>query len=343
MLLVIYCLVTFLKCYLVEAKRATIVFILRLFLVSSSAFHPRNRHQGRYDFTQLIKASPELARFMITNPYGKPSIDFANPQAVLAFNKALLKSLYQLQFWQIPEGYLCPPVPGRADYVHAVADVLAADGIDINTAQSHLKILDVGTGANCIYPLLAHLDYGWQVVGTDIDPIALKSAIQNVQKNNLQQHIELRLQKESKACFSHVIHSNERFIMTLCNPPFHSNAQEAASGSERKWRNLGKLDPQRKLPALNFGGKNNELWCAGGEVAFVRRMIKDSKAFAQQVLWFSCLLSKQDNVRQAKRALADVHASEIKVVSMAQGQKQSRFIAWSFMDVQQRKLWLSQL
>jgi 23S rRNA (adenine1618-N6)-methyltransferase len=33
--------------------------------------------------------------------------------------------------------------------------------------------------------------------------------------------------------------------------------------------NLGKQDPKRKLPVLNFGGQNNELWCEGGEIRFV--------------------------------------------------------------------------
>lgn len=309
--------------------------------MSASLFHPRNRHQGRYNFPQLIKASPELARFMITNPYGKPSIDFANPEAVLAFNKALLKSLYGVTFWQIPQGYLCPPVPGRADYVHGVADLLAEDGLDIKHQQPQIRALDIGTGANCIYPLLAHLDYGWHITASDIDPVSITNARQIVERNQLAQAIELRLQKDTSALFTHIIQAGEQYAVTLCNPPFHSSAQEAAAGSQRKWSNLGKLDPQRKLPKLNFGGQNNELWCAGGELAFVRRMVKDSRQFAEQVVWFTCLLSKQDNVRQAKRALQDAQAKEVKVRAMAQGQKQSRFIAWSFLTQAQRQALLT--
>ncbi|WP_286914339.1 RlmF-related methyltransferase, partial [Pseudomonas sp. UBA6315] len=48
-------------------------------MTEKPTLHPRNRHQGRYDFPSLIKAHPDLARFTITNPHGKPSIDFANP------------------------------------------------------------------------------------------------------------------------------------------------------------------------------------------------------------------------------------------------------------------------
>ena len=89
--------------------------------------HPRNRHSGRYDFPKLIAACPELGEYVILNPYGKQSIDFANPDAVRVFNRALLRQFYGIQHWDIPAGYLCPPVPGRADYLHGLADLLAGD------------------------------------------------------------------------------------------------------------------------------------------------------------------------------------------------------------------------
>lgn len=138
--------------------------------------HPRNRHQGRYDFPALIKACPALAEFVILNPYGKQSIDFANPAAVRVFNRALLAQLYGIQHWDIPPGYLCPPVPGRADYLHGLADLLATDNDGAIPRGAAVRVLDIGTGANCIYPLLGQADYGWQFLGADIDPQALASA-----------------------------------------------------------------------------------------------------------------------------------------------------------------------
>ena len=308
-----------------------------------SQLHPRNRQQGRYNFAQLIQAEPALAPFMLTNPYGKPSINFADPQAVRVFNRALLKQLYGLSYWDIPENYLCPPVPGRGDYVHNLADLLVEDGLELK-AQQGCKVLDIGTGANCIYPLLGHLDYGWRMVGADIDRQALASAQHIVQQNQLQAAIELRLQTDPKQLFTGVIQGDERFALTLCNPPFHSSAAEAASGSRRKWKNLGKQAPERQLPTLNFGGQSNELWCPGGEVAFVRRMLRESQRYGQQVAWFTSLLSKQDNVRQAKRELEKLSGvAEIKVLNMSQGQKISRFIAWSFQPTEQRRTYLKSL
>ena len=301
--------------------------------------HPRNRHQGRYDFPALLQAHPALARFVIRNPYGKPSIDFADPAAVRTFNRALLAQLYGLHHWDIPDGYLCPPVPGRADYLHGLADVLATSNAGIIPRGEQVRVLDIGTGANCIYPLLGHIDYGWQFVGSDIDPQALAAAQRNLVANGLDQAIELRLQSQRTQIFRGLLRADERFHLTLCNPPFHASASEAHSGSRRKWRNLGKLDPSRQLPALNFGGQYNELWCPGGELAFIQQMIEESREHAAQVLWFSCLVSKAGNLPLLHARLRQVGARQIRQVDMAQGQKQSRFLAWSFLDSDQQAAW----
>ncbi|MDY0415738.1 MAG: 23S rRNA (adenine(1618)-N(6))-methyltransferase RlmF [Gammaproteobacteria bacterium] len=308
---------------------------------AGALLHPRNRHQGRYDFAALIAVEPRLKAFMIINPYGKESIDFANPAAVRVFNAALLHQLYGIKNWRIPEGYLCPPVPGRADYIHGLADLLAADTGGKIPRGRGFTALDVGTGANCIYPLLGHHDYGWRFIASDIDAQALASAAATLAANGLETLIELRVQSDKSAFFKGVLRADERVICTLCNPPFHSSAAEASSGSERKWRNLGKQDPQRRLPTLNFGGKSNELWCKGGELTFVRNMIKESKDYAGQVLWFTTLVSKSAHIRLLQRVLTQVGALDVQVCCMAQGQKQSRFLAWTFHAAEQRKAWLA--
>ncbi len=310
---------------------------------AGALLHPRNRHQGRYDFAALIAVEPRLKAFVIINPYGKQSIDFANPAAVRVFNAALLKQLYGIKDWQIPEGYLCPPVPGRADYIHGLADLLASDAKGVIPRGAGFTALDVGTGANCIYPLLGQHDYGWRFIASDIDVQALANARQTLRANALDKVIELRLQSDKSAFFKGVLRADERIVCTLCNPPFHSSAAEASTGSERKWRNLGKQDPQRKLPALNFGGKSNELWCKGGELTFVRNMIKESKDYAEQVLWFTTLVSKSAHIRLLQRVLKQVGAVDVQVCSMAQGQKQSRFLAWTFHTAEQRQAWLAKV
>lgn len=304
--------------------------------------HPRNRHQGRYNFPELIKSSPELGKFMITNPHGKPSIDFANPEAVRVFNRALLKAQYGIQHWDIPADYLCPPIPGRADYVHVLADLLAEENGGEIPRGAQVQVLDIGVGANCIYPLIGHSDYRWRFLGSDIDATALAAAGAIIQANGLGKAISLRPQGNPKHILQGLLKSDERFDLTLCNPPFHASREEATRGSQRKWRALGKADPKRKLPVLNFGGQNSELWCDGGEIRFVSQLVAESVSLGLQVLWFTSLVSKATNLPGIQAALKKAGAQQVRVVEMGQGQKQSRMVAWSFQDASARQAWRQQ-
>ena len=309
--------------------------------VDKAVLHPRNRHTGRYDFPALIAGSPELARFVILNPYGKQSIDFADPEAVRVFNRALLKQFYGIVHWDIPPGYLCPPIPGRADYLHGLADLLADENAGEIPRGASIHALDIGTGANCIYPLIGLREYGWRFTGSDIDATALASARTIVTANKLGKSIELRAQQHPRHVFENLLQAEDRFDVTLCNPPFHASQAEASSGSQRKWRNLGKLDPKRKLPALNFGGQAAELWCEGGEAAFIALLAEESRGVSQQVCWFSTLVSKASNVQPLQARLKKLGAQQVRVCEMSQGQKRSRFVAWTYLDNEQRTKWRS--
>ncbi|WP_296259386.1 MULTISPECIES: 23S rRNA (adenine(1618)-N(6))-methyltransferase RlmF [unclassified Pseudomonas] len=304
-----------------------------------ASLHPRNRHQGHYDFPRLIKSSPELGKFLITNPYGKQSIDFANPAAVRVFNRALLKAFYGIAHWDIPADYLCPPIPGRADYLHFLADLLAEHNDGVIPRGAAVKALDVGTGANCVYPLIGLGEYGWHFLGSDIDKVALASATTIVKANHLGKAISLRQQHDRRQILAGLLLADERFDISLCNPPFHASPEEALRGSQRKWRALGKADPKRKLPVLNFGGQAAELWCEGGEARFVSQLIAESAQVPTQVLWFSTLVSKASNLPSIQNTLKKAGAVESRVVEMSQGQKQSRFVAWTFHGKAQQAAW----
>jgi 23S rRNA (adenine1618-N6)-methyltransferase len=308
--------------------------------VIKPGLHPRNRHRGRYDFPQLIAACPALARFVAPNAHGDLSIDFAKEQAVRALNRALLQHCYGVAGWDIPPAYLCPPIPGRADYVHLVADLLAEDRGGQIPRGATVRGLDIGVGANGVYPLIAHSEYGWSFVGVDIDPLALASLQEVVDANpGLGDFIELRLQPSPERIFGGVLRSDEVFDFTLCNPPFHASQADAQEGSARKWRNLGRASTgQRAMPPrLNFGGQGNELWCPGGELAFVRRMVEESAVCATRCLWFSTLVSKEANLPAVYAALRQAGVQASKTLEMAQGQKKSRVVAWTFLDARRRR------
>jgi 23S rRNA (adenine1618-N6)-methyltransferase len=298
--------------------------------------HPRNRHNERYDFPELIKTCPGLARYVALNTYNDESIDFSDPKACKMLNNALLKHFYDITFWEIPSGYLCPPIPGRADYIHNIADVLA----DCNNGEipkgPKIKCLDVGIGANCVYPIIGTKEYGWSFIGSDIDSVSIASANKIISSNEcLQTKVECRLQKDSNDFFKGIIKDGEKFDITICNPPFHSSMEDAKAGTLRKMSNLQKKEVTK--PVLNFGGKQTELCYDGGEERFVMEMIHQSRDFADSCLWFSTLISKLATLDSIYYALEKAKVVEIKTISMGQGNKISRIVAWTFKTKEQQE------
>lgn len=303
-----------------------------------SKLHPRNKHRNRYDFELLIESCPELSSFVTLNAYQDLSIDFFNPQAVKMLNKALLKRYYGIDNWDIPQSYLCPPIPGRADYIHYLADLLSLYNNGNIPIGKKIKCLDIGVGANCVYPIIGSKEFGWSFIGADIDPVAIQSANQIIATNPTLENIEIRLQNNAKNIFQDIIQKNELIDMTLCNPPFHTSSAEAREGTVRKLNNL----TRRKIidPVLNFGGQNNELWCDGGEKEFVCSMIRQSKQFSSSCFWFSTLIAKQIHLKSIYAELKKVAAFQIKTIPMEQGNKTSRIVAWTFLNEKQQKKWI---
>lgn len=275
------------------------------------------------------------------NAHGELGIDFADPAAVKALNRALLKDSYGIQAWEIPPQNLCPAVPGRADYVHYLADLLAASNRGVIPNNKFIQVLDIGTGVNCIYPLIGHSEYGWRFVATDINAASLENAQAILDANPaLAQHITLRLQPSPNAIFSGIVFDDEWFDLTLCNPPFHASLAEASAGTQRKWKNLGKQGAETTSnPGLNFGGQDAELWCIGGEEAFIQRMIGESAQVHTRCFWFTTLVSKSASLPGIYAALKRAGVQEHKTIAMSQGQKQSRFVAWTFLNPAQQAGW----
>ena len=300
--------------------------------------HPRNLHRNGYDFDALTNNCPELGAHLFINKYDTKTIDFSNPDSVKILNKALLQSFYGIANWDIPKGRLCPPVPGRADYVHYIADLLASKNNNVIPEGEAVCGLDIGVGANAIYPLVGHSIYGWSFVATDIDKKAIQNCVEIIEANpQLQDKISLQLQPEPRFIFKNIIESEDKFAFTICNPPFHASAAEAEKGNLRKTGNL--QNAKAKNTVLNFGGEHSELWCEGGELAFITQMVYESARYPKQCFWFTTLVSKHENVKSICRILQKVNAAEVRTIEMAQGQKNSRFVAWTFLSEVQQKNW----
>ena len=304
--------------------------------------HKRNKHRERYDFRPLIERCPELSAMIIKNRHGEETIDFFNAEAVKALNKAMLLHYYDLEYWDIPDRYLCPPIPGRADYIHHIADLLGSSDFGRIPTGPGIKCLDIGVGANCVYPIIGNNEYGWSFIGSDIDPAAIASAEHIIASNpNLVGKIECRLQPKASETFSGIIKKGERIDVSICNPPFHASLAEAQAGTLRKLSNL----KNRKVtqPDLNFGGKSVELWTEGGERRFILDMIQQSVSFAKSCCWFTTLVSKQSNLKYIYEALNGMEiVQEYKTIPMEQGNKISRIVAWTFLDLEEEKAWVKE-
>ena len=283
--------------------------------------HPRNKNLERYNFKLLIESSPELAPYVRPNIHGEDSVDYNDPEAVKALNKALLLDHYGISNWNIPKAYLYPPIPGRADYIHHMADFLCRNNYGKIPSGSQIKCLDIGVGASCIYPIIGSHEYGWSFIGSDIDSLAIESCNQIIASNPaLQGKVECKLQTNPKDYFYGIIRKDELIDFSICNPPTLAITKEAE-------------------PILDEGSQSNELYCDGGEEKFLRNMILQSKKFASNCFCFSTLVSKESNLKSMYSILEQVEAFGWETIPLGQGNKASYIVVWTFLTTEEQNKW----
>ena len=289
--------------------------------------HAQNPYSDRYDLKRFATHHPKLQDHILLNPSGEETIDFSNSKAVYELNKAILLADFNIKNYELPMGYLIPPIPGRLEYLLQMREFISGKfNIDINTK---LRGLDIGTGANGIYCILGLQHFNWTMVGAECDANSIEIAKANMQHTkSLKNKIEIRHQENKSFLFKNIIHSNEQFDFTVCNPPFHTSQKEALRGSQRKINNLGR-DFDKKEVALNFEGQANELWCNGGEALFIKRLIKESVLYKTQVTVFSTLVSKSASLSPIKKQLTKTKAN-FEILPMDLGNKKSRIVLWWF-------------
>ncbi|WP_299890885.1 23S rRNA (adenine(1618)-N(6))-methyltransferase RlmF [uncultured Lacinutrix sp.] len=296
--------------------------------------HKNNKHKKGYDFEKLIEVTSKLEPFVSTNQYGNKTIDFANPKAVKLLNTALLKLYYNISFWEFPDDNLCPPIPGRVDYIHHINDLLKTSNINNN-----INVLDIGTGANCIYPLLGYAEYNWNFLATDCNKKSIAFAKAIINQNKLESSIKLNFQQDKSHIFEGVLNGTNRFAVTMCNPPFYKNEAEALAVTTSKLKGLGKL---KDSPIRNFGGEAHELWYNGGEKAFLHTYLYESSLHKDSCFWYTTLVSNKDNVKSMYKSLTKLGATTVNTIAMDQGNKKSRVVAWTFLNKKEQTKWTKQ-
>ncbi|WP_299063757.1 23S rRNA (adenine(1618)-N(6))-methyltransferase RlmF [uncultured Polaribacter sp.] len=284
--------------------------------MKEKGLHPKNKFNKGYNFDELTVINPALKEFVVKNEFGTVTIDFSNPIAVKELNKSLLFSFDKISKWDFPDENLCPPIPGRLDYIHHLADLLSS--------EENIKILDIGTGATGIYPLLGVAAYNWNFVATDIDLDSLDTAQDIIDDNNFTDKVALRQQLNEQQILKGILKEDDSFSAVMCNPPFYKSAEEAQGANSRKTRNLG------NNAVRNFAGNNNELWYIGGEKAFLHNYLYESSLFKKTSKWFTSLVSKKENVQSLEKSSKKLGAIEFKIIPMHQGNKVTRIVTWRF-------------
>jgi 23S rRNA (adenine1618-N6)-methyltransferase len=292
--------------------------------------HPRNKNREQYELKELIKEFPALKKHIKPNKYGEDSIRFSNPTAVKLLNKALLSNYYGIKNWDFPDTNLCPPIPGRADYIHYMADLLEG--------KDDITCLDIGVGSNCIYPILGISEYNWDFIASDVNTDAIATAKKIIKSNpTLKGKVKFRLQKDKNNIFKSIIKPKDKIDVSICNPPFHASKKEALKGSMRKVRNL--TGKRSKKVQLNFAGMANEMICEGGEKQFIQNMITESVQYAKNCIWFTTLVSNEKNLNRIYSSLEKIEATEVKTINIGTANKISRIVAWTFLTKEQQKEW----
>ncbi|OBX23157.1 23S rRNA (adenine1618-N6)-methyltransferase [Gelidibacter algens] len=293
--------------------------------------HKNSLHNKKYDFDALITNYDALKPFVFINDFQTQTIDFSNPEAVKALNTALLFTHYKVKFWEFPDENLCPPIPSRADYMHHLADLLRRSHL-----ETDVNVLDVGTGASCIYPLLGHAIYNWNFVGTDIDEKSLQIAQKIIDKNNLGNAITVRFQNDYQHILKGILKPSDKFTAAVCNPPFFKSQTDALEATKTKLKGLGR---QSDNVVRNFSGTPTELCYAGGEKAFLHNYLYESSHYKKQCFWFTSLVSNVSHVKSMDASLKKLGATDFQVLDMIQGNKVSRVVAWTFLTKAEQGDW----
>jgi 23S rRNA A1618 N6-methylase RlmF len=247
----------------------------------------------------------------------------------VSLTRGLLQAYFKLQLPHLESKHLCPPVPNRFFYLHWI-DTHLLNG---NRAQRLNCGMDIGTGATCIYPLLAAKFFKYNMAASEIDNDALALARLNVTANQLNHKIRLLevppshsqqpslppggpVERALRACGGGQTH---RFDFIMTNPPFYDpESMEHCTPRAGDGRD-------RTSMTVSEGSYPN------GEIGFVTEMIADSLQARQSSLWFSSMLGKKTSLVKLEKLLIHLLGpAHVETTEYGPGQYTRWFVAWNF-------------
>ncbi|KAI9365867.1 hypothetical protein BD770DRAFT_423739 [Pilaira anomala] len=277
--------------------------------------HPRSVFNERPDFGQLAERYDSFKPFIIKGKGDRVHIDFKDPEAVKELNVCLMKEYFDITM-DFPIDSLCPPVPNRLNYILWLQDLM-----NDTVTTTNIIGIDIGVGASCIYPLLGCANNpNWRFLATDVDSRSIKYAIENVERNNLQDRIIIRYNPDPNKIF--ILDDTTDYDFCMCNPPFYSSQEEIEQGLLNK-----ELEPSTVCQ-----GSINEMITEGGELGFISRMIKESVGLGRRIRWYTSLVGLKKTIQPLVRLLKESGISNYVVTTFIQGDTTRWGIAWSFYE-----------
>ncbi|KAL3814037.1 hypothetical protein ACJIZ3_015305 [Penstemon smallii] len=326
--------------------------------------HPRNKYSDNPpDFGLLASLYPSFEPFVFYSHDGRPKIDWTDFNATRELTRVLLLHDHGLNWW-IPDGQLCPTVPNRSNYIHWIEDLLASDVVPCSRADGDVaKGFDIGTGANCIYPLLGASLLGWKFVGSDVTDVAMEWANQNVRSNpQISEMIEIRrvdcedndldsqeLQNRQQSNSEGMGSSNNTendngpssVLQSVSSVKKSYNGPPILLGVVKDGENFDfcmcnppffeTMDAAGLNPKTSCGGTPDEMVCSGGEHAFITRIIEDSVKLKATFRWYTSMVGRKLNLNNLVSRLWNVGATIVKTTEFVQGKTSRWGLAWSFL------------
>ncbi len=265
------------------------------------------------DFKFLSEEFPEFKKHVYINKYGGYSINWKNPNSIKELVKTILNKFFNITYYEIPENFLIPTLTSRYNYLNYINKLFTK--LEIENKEKIL--IDIGTGANLIYPLLGYKLYNWKFIASEINEDAINIGKKIIKENNLEKEILIIKQNDSKKIFENIINFNNKYLCSICNPPFFDINTEI------------KKDNLYTDNEYNY----NEVYCEGGEIFFIKEMIKESYIYKKNIFLFSSLIGRKSNMKKIYSVMKNLkEMSLLKKITIKQGKNARWIIIWSFYD-----------
>ena len=271
------------------------------------------------DFLTLIKEFPELKKYILKQNEDNEEefqFDWSNNELSLLMDKSILNYYFNIKYYDIPKGFLIPPIPSRINYINLINSIITKLIKDIDI--KNIIGIDIGTGANIIYPILGYSIYKWKFICTEINKEAYNNAKLILQKNNLENNINIIKQNNKDNIFISILNRENKYIFSMCNPPYYNYENEI------------KLEDKKRDNEYNF----DEIYYKNGEYGFFQRYFEESICYKNNVFLYTILIGKKINAENIYDKLSS-YSDIIKIYNMQKiltGNNVRYIIYWSFFN-----------